>query len=237
MSDRGNGNRNQRDGTFGYTEGVAIRRSCQARILQSISRSSVTMTEVTMRVRNGATRALALVVAATFAAGASAQQFVYPAKGQSPEQQKKDEGECHVWAAQQSKYDPTRPPQQTAAAGPPTTATGTTPGAGVRGAARGAVVGGIMGDAGAGACGGRRRGSRPEPAPERGAGATATAIRDAARPGGHGRVSESALGVSRRAWLYGEVGCKRTGAALHMRPTRNSTTTEARHEQRMRRTM
>ena len=107
-----------------------------------------------MQVRNGAKRALALVIAAMFAAGASAQQFVYPAKGQTPEQQKKDEGECHVWAAQQSKYDPTKPPQQTAAAPPPTTATGTTPGAGVRGAARGAVVGGVMGDAGAGAAAG-----------------------------------------------------------------------------------
>ena len=84
----------------------------------------------------------------------NAQQFVYPAKGQSPEKQKKDEGECHIWAVQQSKYDPTKPPQQTAAAAPPTTATGTTPGAGVRGAARGAVVGGVMGDAGAGAAAG-----------------------------------------------------------------------------------
>jgi hypothetical protein len=96
----------------------------------------------------------ALIIAATFAAGASAQQFIYPAKGQSPEQQKKDEGECHTWAVQQSKYDPTKPPQQTAAAKPPTTATGTTPGAGVKGAARGAVVGGVMGDAGAGAAAG-----------------------------------------------------------------------------------
>src|SRR5437773_11108634 len=92
--------------------------------------------------------ALALV----FAAAGGAQQFVYPAKGQSPQQQKKDEGECHVWAAQQSKYDPTKPPPQTAAAKPPTTATGTTPGAGLRGAARGAVVGEVVGgDAGAGA--------------------------------------------------------------------------------------
>jgi hypothetical protein len=107
-----------------------------------------------MRIRNGLQRALALVIAATFAASASAQQFVYPAKGQSPEQQKKDEGQCHTWAVQQSKYDPTKPPQQTAAAKPPTTATGTTPGAGARGAARGAVVGGIMGDAGAGAAAG-----------------------------------------------------------------------------------
>ena len=48
------------------------------------------------------------------AGGAIAQQFVYPAKGQKPEQQKKDEAECSAWAAQQV------PPQS---APPPTTAT------------------------------------------------------------------------------------------------------------------
>lgn len=84
-----------------------------------------------------------------------AQQFVYPAKGQSAEQQKKDEAECGKWATGQTGYDPAKPPAQTAAAKPPTTATGTTPGAGVRGAARGAVVGEMVGgDAGAGAAAG-----------------------------------------------------------------------------------
>jgi hypothetical protein len=107
-----------------------------------------------MRVRNNQQRALALLIVALFATGASSQQFVYPAKGQSPEQQKKDEAQCHTWAVKQSKYDPANPPKQTAAAQPATTATGTTPGAGARGAARGAVVGGIMGDAGAGAAAG-----------------------------------------------------------------------------------
>jgi hypothetical protein len=107
-----------------------------------------------MRPINNAYRLTTLFMAAMFASGVPAQQFVYPAKGQSPEQQKKDEGECHVWAVQQSKYDPTNPPQKAAAATPPTTATGTTPGAGVKGAARGAVVGGVMGDAGAGAAAG-----------------------------------------------------------------------------------
>ena len=107
-----------------------------------------------MRIIKGTQRALVLVAAVTFAAGASAQQYVYPAKGQSAGQQQKDEGECHTWAVQQSKYDPAKPPQQAAAAKPSTTATGTTPGAGARGAARGAVVGGMMGDAGAGAAAG-----------------------------------------------------------------------------------
>ena len=39
-----------------------------------------------------------------------AQQFTYPAKGQSPEQQKKDEAECGKWATGQTGYDPARPP-------------------------------------------------------------------------------------------------------------------------------
>ena len=97
-------------------------------------------------------RASALLIAALFTAGAAAQTIVYPAKGQSADQQKKDEGECHTWAVGQSKYDPANPPPPPATAKPPTTATGTTPGAGARGAARGAVVGEIVSDdAGAGA--------------------------------------------------------------------------------------
>jgi hypothetical protein len=85
---------------------------------------------------------------------ASAQQFVYPAKGQSPEQQKKDESECYNWAKQQTGIDPSKPAAAPAPP-PPTTATGTTPGAGVRGAARGAIVGEIVADdAGAGAAAG-----------------------------------------------------------------------------------
>jgi hypothetical protein len=85
---------------------------------------------------------------------AIAQQYVYPAKGQSPEQQKKDEAECNKWAVGQTGVDPSKPQQQAAAPAKPTTPTGTTPGAGARGAARGAVIGGIAGDAGAGAAAG-----------------------------------------------------------------------------------
>lgn len=91
------------------------------------------------------------LVAAVYVAGASA-QFVYPAKGQSADQQKKDEGECNTWAVDQSKYDPANPPAQAAAPATPTTATGSTRGAGMRGAARGAVAGEIInGDASTGA--------------------------------------------------------------------------------------
>lgn len=100
------------------------------------------------------TRIAMLFAASAFVAvgAAHAQQFVYPAKGQSAQQQKKDEGECHAWAVQQSGVDPSK---QAAPAQPATTATGTTRGAGVRGAARGAVVGEIVGDdAGTGAAAG-----------------------------------------------------------------------------------
>jgi|SRR5215813_2949298 len=101
-----------------------------------------------------AARISTLLIAALFATGVSAQQYVYPAKGQSPNQQKKDEAECYTWAVQQSKYDPANPPPAPAAQ-QQTTATGVTPGAGVRGAARGAVVGEVVGgDAGAGAAAG-----------------------------------------------------------------------------------
>lgn len=87
-----------------------------------------------------------LALAAMAISEAGAQQFVYPAKGQSPQQQKSDEAACYQWAVQQTGFDPAKAPPPQAAAKPPTTATGTTPGAGARGAARGAVVGEIISD-------------------------------------------------------------------------------------------
>ena len=54
---------------------------------------------------------LAAVVGAAFIGSAFAQQFVYPAKGRSPDQQKKDEAACHSWAVEQSKFDPSKPPR------------------------------------------------------------------------------------------------------------------------------
>ena len=98
---------------------------------------------------------LAALGACLIAANAgAAQPFVYPARGQSVQQQKKDEAECHQWAVQQTGVDPTKVTPTVAPPGPPATATGVTPGAGVRGAARGAIVGSIAGDTGAGAAAG-----------------------------------------------------------------------------------
>ena len=88
----------------------------------------------------------------TLCGEAGAQQYVYPAQGQSAAQQKSDESACYTWAVEQTGFDPAKPPPAQAAAKPPTTASGTTPGAGLRGAARGAVVGEIVGgDSGTGA--------------------------------------------------------------------------------------
>jgi hypothetical protein len=93
-----------------------------------------------------------LALSAAFSFTVGAQQIVYPAKGQTPQQQKTDESACYAWAVQQTGFDPAKPPPPAPATAPPTTATGTTPGAGVRGAARGAVVGEVVGgDAGTGA--------------------------------------------------------------------------------------
>jgi len=86
-----------------------------------------------------------LALTAALIGQAHAQQFVYPAKGQTPEQQKSDEAACYSWAVQQSGFDPANPAPQQQAATAPKTPTGATPGAGARGAARGAVVGEIAG--------------------------------------------------------------------------------------------
>ena len=77
--------------------------------------------------------------------------IVYPAKGQSAEQQNRDEGECYSWAKQQTGIDPM------AVASKPTKEEGAAVGGGerVKGAAGGALgglaIGAIAGDAGKGA--------------------------------------------------------------------------------------
>lgn len=75
----------------------------------------------------------------------------YPSKGQSADQQNKDEGQCYAWAKQQTGIDPV------AVASQPTKQEGPAVGGGerVRGAARGALggaaIGAVAGDAGKGA--------------------------------------------------------------------------------------
>ncbi len=60
---------------------------------------------------------MALLVSSSGAQG----PVIYPAKGQSSEQQLKDKGECHVWAVQQSGFDPAKTqPAASPPAQPPT---------------------------------------------------------------------------------------------------------------------
>jgi len=77
--------------------------------------------------------------------------YVYPQRGQAPEQQQRDRGDCHVWATQQSGFDPTRQVAQAPPPAPPTGPQGQVLRGAARGAALGAVGGAITGDAGKGA--------------------------------------------------------------------------------------
>jgi hypothetical protein len=95
--------------------------------------------------------------------------YVFPAKGQSQQQQKTDEFECYKWAMESSGIDPLNLPKVQA----PPPQTGPT-GAAVKGAAKGAAagvaIGAIAGDAGkgaaigatAGAMAGRRAGKQAQ---------------------------------------------------------------------------
>lgn len=86
---------------------------------------------------------------AQFNSAQSAAPIIYPAKGQSLEQQSSDEGACRVWAQQQTGFDPSQgpPPSGSTATGP----TGEVVRGAARGAALGAVGGAIGGNAGKGA--------------------------------------------------------------------------------------
>jgi len=80
-------------------------------------------------------------VAMLGANAASSQSYIYPAQGQSPEQQQKDESECYAWAVTQTGFDPANPPAAASVAAPPPPPQPS--GGRLRGATAGAVVGGI----------------------------------------------------------------------------------------------
>ena len=93
-----------------------------------------------------------LGVALTVALAASgAEHYVYPQKGQSAQQQQKDEFECYGWAKGQTGFDPMAPP--TARTAPPQREGGSVAGGAVGGAVGGAAVGTVVG-----AIGGKRVG-------------------------------------------------------------------------------
>ena len=84
--------------------------------------------------------------------------YVYPAKGQSKQQQKKDEFECYQWAVEQSGIDPLNLPKVEAAPVQSGPTGGAVKGA-AKGAAAGAAIGAITGDAGTGAAVGAAAGA------------------------------------------------------------------------------
>lgn len=75
---------------------------------------------------------------------AIAQQVIYPAKGQSAQQQQKDEAECYAWAKGQTGFDPAQAAQNVASSSQQPVAPASTQSVG-GGMARGAVVGATIG--------------------------------------------------------------------------------------------
>jgi hypothetical protein len=91
--------------------------------------------------------AAGILAAALLPAWAAAQQpIIYPAKGQSSQQQNRDEGQCHVWAKQATGIDPVAVAQAPAPQAPSGPAVGG--GERVAGAARGAILGEALGGRG-----------------------------------------------------------------------------------------
>lgn len=77
--------------------------------------------------------------------------FIYPAGGQTPEQQSKDDYECFMFAKGQTGYDPMNPTQPVVQA-PDQGPTGARASGALRGAAAGAIIGEVASnDAGKGA--------------------------------------------------------------------------------------
>jgi hypothetical protein len=96
-----------------------------------------------------------LAVLATFVLGLttaifaqSSKQYVFPAKGQTEQQQASDEAACAKWATGETGFDPANPPVYKAPAPPPPPPQGSAARSAVRGAAAGYIIGDIANDEG-----------------------------------------------------------------------------------------
>ena len=141
-------------------------------------------------------RVIVYIGAMAIAGTVSATQVVYPAKGQSPEQQTKDETECGTWAAGNSGYDPANSQPATQVSSQPSGPSG----ARLKGAARGAVVGEIAdGDTGDAALAGAVMGGSRERRTKRKANKQAPATADTAQS-----VGQADYDKARAACLEGK---------------------------------
>lgn len=95
-------------------------------------------------------RAIALLVALVFVAShaAAQDQYIYPNKGQSSQQQDKDKYECYGWAKNQSGFDPMAVPRASTPA--PKGQERSVAGGAVGGAVGGAAIGSVAGLIGGG---------------------------------------------------------------------------------------
>jgi len=95
-------------------------------------------------------RSALVFLAVLIAAPAVAQNLmIFPNNNQSQAQQDQDRGACHVWAVNQSGFDPAAAPSAPPSSGQ--AAQGGVVRGAARGAATGAIIGAIAGDAGKGA--------------------------------------------------------------------------------------
>lgn len=118
-------------------------------------REEIIMRHVGIRRMHGLSALAAFVCSLVFVAAdpASAQQglFIYPAKGQSEDQQEKDKYECNSWAVKQTGFNPMDVPTATAPPPPQSKPRGGLLRGGALGAGLGAAGGAIAGNAGKGA--------------------------------------------------------------------------------------
>jgi len=106
--------------------------------------------------RKGLVPILCAAILVSISGPAAAQQpFIYPDRGQTPQQQESDRGQCYMWAVQQSGFDPSNPrvamPPPPQYSGQPQAPQGGMFRGAAGGAALGAVGGAIGGNAGEGA--------------------------------------------------------------------------------------
>src|SRR5262245_21267438 len=123
--------------------------SCIAQFYQRLGYPGPRKRGGAMRILHGCVLAVVLAAAAT----AHAQEpIIYPAKGQSAQQQDKDKYECYSWAKGQTGFDPMALPTASSAApqGPNRSVAGGALGGAAAGAAVGAV-GGLIDGGGKGA--------------------------------------------------------------------------------------